>query len=317
MKKDFIHIAQQVIKKETDALINLSTLIDTNFNTAVEIMLAAKGKVIITGIGKSGHIGRKIAASFASTGTPSFFLHPSEAIHGDLGMIGKDDIVLAIANSGETPEILKIIPYTKDNNIPLVAISSKPTSTLAKKSTVHLNIGTFEEACPLSLAPTTSSTLTLAMGDALMVALMDGRGFDEENYAKFHPGGNLGRRLLETVSNAMIVENLPLIKENFSMSEIIYTINSGRCGLGVVMSNTNTVLGIITDGDLRRAIDNSQEAFFKLTPTNVMTKTPQFIAATTKLMDAKNVMNSRKITSLLVGTASKLEGIVQLHDINI
>ena len=316
MKKDFTHIAQEVIKKETDALLNLSTLIDTHFNTAVEIILAAKGKVIVTGIGKSGHIGRKIAASFASTGTPSFFLHPSEAIHGDLGMIGDDDIVLAIANSGETPEILKIIPYTKDNNIPLIAISSKPESTLAKKSTVHLSIGTFEEACPLSLAPTTSSTLTLAMGDALMVALMDGRGFNEENYAKFHPGGNLGRRLLDTVANVMLVDNLPFIEENFNMSQIIYTINSGRCGLGIV-GNSTSVLGIITDGDLRRAMDNSQEGFFKLSPADVMTKTPQFIPAGTKLVEAKNVMNSRKITSLLVGSPVKLEGIVQLHDINI
>lgn len=316
MNKDYIHIAKDVINRETDALSNLSSLIDTNFNTAVEIILSAKGKVIVTGIGKSGHIGRKIAASFASTGTPSFFLHPSEAIHGDLGMIGNDDIVLAIANSGETPEILKIIPYTKDNNIPLIAISSKPASTLAKKSTVHLSIGTFEEACPLSLAPTTSSTLTLAMGDALMVALMDGRGFNEENYAKFHPGGNLGRRLLDTVSNVMLVDNLPLIEEDFSMSQIIYTINSGRCGLGIVGTKTN-VLGIITDGDLRRAMDNSQEGFFELSPADVMTKTPQFIAPGTKLVNAKNVMNSLKITSLLVGSPSKLEGIVQLHDINI
>ena len=316
MKKDYTHIAKQVISKEIDALKNLSTIIDTNFTTAVEIMLKAKGKVIITGIGKSGHIGRKIAASFASTGTPSFFLHPSEALHGDLGMIGNDDIVLAIANSGETPEILKIIPYTKDNSIPLIAISSKPESTLAKNSTVHLNIGTFEEACPLSLAPTTSSTLTLAMGDALMVALMDGRGFNEENYAKFHPGGNLGRRLLDTVSNIMIENNLPLIEENFTMSQIIYTINSGRCGLGIV-GNQSNVLGIITDGDLRRAMDNSQENFFSLSPSDVMSKKPQFIAPGTKLVEAKNVMNSRKITSLLVGTSSKLEGIVQLHDINI
>ncbi len=316
MKKDYTHIAKNVLKTETDALLNLSNLIDTNFNTAVEIILSAKGKVIVTGIGKSGHIGRKIAASFASTGTPSFFLHPSEAIHGDLGMIGTDDIVLAIANSGETPEILKIIPYTADNNIPLIAISSKPQSTLAQKSTVHLSIGSFVEACPLSLAPTTSSTLTLAMGDALMVALMDGRGFKEENYAKFHPGGSLGRRLLDTVATVMLTDKLPFIEEGFDMSKIIYTINSGRCGLGIV-GTKNTVLGIITDGDLRRAMDSSQEDFFNLKATNVMTKTPKFINSSTKLIEAKSYMNTNKITSLLVGTNNKLEGVIQLHDINI
>lgn len=316
MQKDFINIAKQVIKTETEALSGLSNLIDENFNTAVEIILKAKGKVIVTGIGKSGHVGRKIAASFASTGTPSFFLHPSEAIHGDLGMIEEGDLVLAIANSGETPEILKIIPFTKENNIPLIAISSKTESTLAQKATVHLHIGNFKEACPLSLAPTTSSTLTLAMGDALMVALMDGRGFKEENYARFHPGGNLGRRLLTTVGHVMQTENLPFIGENFSMSDIIYTINAGRCGLGIV-GTKNNVKGIITDGDLRRAMDTHKEAFFNLHANDVMTKKPKFIEAGKKLTEAKNIMNAKKITSLLVGNLEKIDGLIQLNDINL
>ena len=317
MKKDFRHIAEQVIKKEAEGLMNLSTIIDESFNTAVEIILATKGKVIVTGIGKSGHIGRKIAASFASTGTPSFYLHPSEAIHGDLGMISPDDTILAIANSGETPETLNIIPYAVHNNIPLIAISSKPSSTLALKSTVHLNTGNFKEACSLSLAPTTSTTLTLALGDALMVALIDGRGFDEESFAKLHPGGNLGRRLLETVSNIMIVDKLPLVKENSSINEIIFTINSGRLGVGIVVDDEKNVLGIITDGDLRRAMDSSHEKFFSLSPANIMTKTPVFVDADTKLIEAKNIMNSWKITCLLVGSPKKFEGIIQLHDINL
>lgn len=316
MQKNYVNIAKQVLETEKEALANLTNLIDDNFNTAIETILKAKGKVIVTGIGKSGHIGRKIAASFASTGTPSFFLHPSEALHGDLGMIGSDDIVLAIANSGETPEILNIIPFTKDNNISLIAISSNPESTLAQKATIHLNIGKFKEACPLSLAPTTSSTLTLVMGDALMVALMDGRGFDEESYARFHPGGNLGKRLLTRVGHIMQSENLPFIMDNYSMSEIIYTINAGRCGLGIV-GTPNSVKGIITDGDLRRAMDTHKEAFFNLNAMEVMTKNPQFITADTKLLEAKKIMNSKKITSLLVGNSEQIDGLIQLHDINI
>ena len=316
MSTDYIQIAKQVIQTEYEALKQLSNELDDNFDKAVNIILKAKGKVIITGIGKSGHIGKKIAASFASTGTPSFFLHPSEAIHGDLGMIGNDDIVLAIANSGETPEILKIIPFTRENNIPLIAISSKPNSTLAQQSDVHLSIGKIVEACPLSLAPTTSSTLTLAMGDALMVALMNGRGFNELNFAKFHPGGSLGKRLLHTVANVMIAEKLPFIDEDATMQQTIYTINAGRCGVAIVGNKTH-VKGIITDGDLRRAMESSQNDFFSLLAKDVMTSTPKFISSSTKLLEAKAILNHHKITSLLVGSPEHLEGIVQLHDLGV
>ncbi|WP_010522395.1 KpsF/GutQ family sugar-phosphate isomerase [Aquimarina agarivorans] len=316
MKKGYTHIAKQVINIEANALLGLKKTIDTSFDEAISIILNAKGKVIVTGIGKSGHIGRKIAASFASTGTPSFFLHPSEAIHGDLGMISKEDIVLAIANSGETTEIIRLIPFTKENDIPLISISSKPNSTLAQKSSVHISIGSFEEACPFNMAPTTSSLLTLAIGDAMVVSLMNGRGFNEENFAKLHPGGNIGKRLLDTVADSMKTENLPLLSENAVMTDVIYTINSGRCGLGVVGTNS-CVKGIITDGDLRRAMNSSLKDFFNLTAAEVMTPNPKFISKSTKLIDAKNAMNSYKITSLLVGNEHQLDGVIQLHDINL
>lgn len=290
--------------------------LDNDFNRAIELLLNTKGKVVITGIGKSGHIGRKIAASLSSTGTPSFFLHPSEAIHGDLGMLSKQDLVLAIANSGETAEIIKLLPFIKAEAIPLVSISSKANSTLALQSNVHLSMGDFEEACPLNLAPTTSSMLTLALGDAIMVALMSGKKINEENFAKLHPGGNIGRRLLDVVADIMRTEALPFVTANSSIEEVIYKINSGRCGLAVVGDQTN-VKGIITDGDLRRAINNSKKDFFSLQAKHIMTMTPKFIAKSTKLIDAKSVMNSKKITSLLVGNSTHLEGIVQLHDINL
>ena len=290
--------------------------LDSSFNEAIELLLLVKGKVVVTGIGKSGHIGRKIAASFASTGTPSFFLHPSEAIHGDLGMLSNQDLVIAIANSGETSEIISLIPFIKEEKIPLVSISSKPNSTLAQHSNVHLNLGKFEEACPLNLAPTTSSMLTLTIGDALMVALMSGKGIDEASFAKLHPGGTIGRRLLDTVADVMKLDNLPLVLETATTDQVIYKINSGRCGLSIV-GTINEVKGIITDGDLRRAINSSKENFFKLKASEIMTKTPKFISKSTKLIDAKNLMNSKKITTLLVGNTQSLQGIIQLHDINL
>lgn len=301
---------------EANALGNLFNYLDDNFNKAVHLLHQTKGKVIITGIGKSGHIARKIAASFSSTGTPSFFLHPSEAIHGDLGMLSKDDVVLAIANSGETTEIIRLLPYIKKENIGLISISSRPESTLAKQSDVHLNIGEFEEACPLNLAPTTSSMLTMALGDALMVALMNCNDIKEANFAKYHPGGNIGKRLLEVVADIMLQENLPFVNSNAKVEEVIYSINSGRCGLTIV-GNKNKVEGIITDGDLRRAINSAKNDFFKLSASDIMTKNPKFVVGTTKLIQAKNIMNSYKITSLLVGNPHKLTGIIQLHDINI
>lgn len=313
---DYIKIAQNVLDIEAKALAQLKENLDENFTKAVEILLKAPGKVIVTGMGKSGHIGTKIAASFASTGTSSFFVHPSEAFHGDLGMITKEDSVLAIANSGETDEILRLLPYLIDNNIDIVSITSNSNSTLARNSSVHLNIGPLTEACPLRLAPTTSTTLTLALGDALTVALMEGRGFKEEHYAQYHPGGSLGKRLLSKVSDFMSTEGVPIVASDASMTDCIYKINNGRIGLCVVGAQ-NKVEGIITDGDLRRAMEKHQKQFFDLNPAEIMTTTPQFIPQTERLDTAQKMMVERKITSLLVGTATDLKGVIQLHDIKI
>ena len=316
MSHDYYQIAEEVLNTEASALLNLANNLPENFNKAINLLLKTKGHVIVTGIGKSGHIGRKITSSLASTGTTSFFLHPSEAIHGDLGMIDKNDLVLALTNSGETAEIVRILPYISKNNIPLISITSKPKSTIAQKSDVHLSIGDFEEACPLNLAPTTSSLLTLALGDALMIALMEGRGFDEHAYAQLHPGGNLGKKLIGTVSDIMVSDDLPFISLHAEMSQITYIINKGRLGLGIV-GEKNNILGIITDGDLRRAMEKSKHAFFDLKAEDFMTKSPRFISKNTKLVDAKNTMHFHKITTLLVGNQNNLEGILHLHDINL
>lgn len=313
---DYIKIAKNVLDIEAKALAQLKENIDDNFSKAVEILLKAPGKVVVTGMGKSGHIGTKIAASFASTGTSSFFVHPSEAFHGDLGMITKEDSVLAIANSGETDEILRLLPYLIDNNIDIVSITSNPDSTLARNSSVHLNIGPLTEACPLRLAPTTSTTLTLALGDALTVALMEGRGFKEEHYAQYHPGGSLGKRLLSKVGDFMSPEGVPVVAKDASMTDCIYKINNGRIGLCVVGRQDN-VAGIITDGDLRRAMEQHQKQFFDLNPAEIMTTTPVFIASTERLDTAQKLMVDRKITSLLVGSSNNLKGVIQLHDIKI
>ncbi len=314
MNRSFQNIAQEVIQNEYNGLKSLSKAIDTSFDEAVDLLFNCKGKVIITGIGKSGIIGRKIASSFSSTGTQSFFLHPSEAIHGDLGMINTDDVIVAITNSGETVEILNLLPHIKQRDLKIISITSKPSSTLSKNSDIHLYTGEFEEACPLNLAPTTSSTITLCLGDALMVALMHKRGFNEENYAQFHPGGMLGQRLKNLVEEYITPDNLPFLKTQTPIIEAIEIINKGRFGLGIV-GNSKDVKGIITDGDLRRAMLQFKENFFSLTLEQIMTKKPHFIAAHTKISEAKKIMQHHKITCLLVGDKTDLRGIIQLHQI--
>lgn len=313
---NYIKIAQKVLDIEAMSLIDMKKNINSDFDKAVELILQTSGKVIVTGMGKSGHIGTKIAASFASTGTPSFFLHPSEAFHGDLGMISKEDIVIAIANSGETDEILRLIPFIVDNGIDIISITSNASSTLAKNSSVHLCTGPFVEACPLRLAPTTSTTLTLAMGDAIMVALMEGRKFKENDYAQYHPGGSLGKRLLSKVSDYLSSNDIPLINSDSSMIECVYSINAGRVGLCIVGSKQE-VLGIITDGDLRRAMEIHERAFFDLSPLDIMSSNPIFIEPDAKLVKAQRDMLDKRITSLLVGDKLNVVGIIQLQDINI
>ena len=309
-------IAKEVFEIESKAILELSKNLDFNFEEAVKVILKGKGKLIISGMGKSGIIGKKIAATMASTGTPSFFLHPAEAYHGDLGMIERDDTLLLISNSGETDEVLKLIPFLKEQNNVIIAMSGKPNATLAKNSTYHLNVSVEREACPLQLAPTSSTTATLVMGDALAIALMKQRNFKDKDFAQFHPGGSLGRRLLTKVEDVMQKENLPIVTMDSSVQKIISVISEARLGLVVVM-NDEFIQGVITDGDIRRAMESSQDTFFSLTATNLMSKNPRTIEAKEKLTKAQSIMTRAKVNSLLVIENMKFLGVVQIYDIGI
>ncbi len=311
------NIAKEVFEIESKEIKQLSNLLTEDFEKAVNAVFNTNGKFIICGMGKSGIIGKKIAATLASTGTPSFFLHPGEAYHGDLGMIEKDDIVLLISNSGETDEVLKIIPFLKEQGNVTISMSGNTKSTLAINTDYHLNIAIQKEACPLSLAPMSSTTATLVMGDAIAVALMKLRDFKDENFAKFHPGGSLGRRLLTTVETVMKKDNLPRCNSNTSMKEIIHTITRGKCGLVVVVDADN-ISGIITDGDIRRTMESNQNNFFNLLSKDVMSTYPKTIKSNEKLVKASEIMSELKINSLIVvNNDNQLSGIVQMYDLGV
>lgn len=310
-------IAEEVFEIESKEIANLSTLLTIDFENAVKSIINSKGKLIISGMGKSGIVGKKIAATLASTGTPSFFLHPGEAYHGDLGMVEKEDIVLLISNSGETDEVLKIIPFLKHQKNTTISMSGNPDSSLAKNTDFHLNISVNVEACPLQLAPTSSTTSTMVMGDALAVALMKLRDFKDVNFARFHPGGSLGKRLLQNVSDVMKKDSLPLITPNESIKKVINILSSGKCGLAVVV-NDNTIVGVISDGDIRRAMESNEKNFFKLIALDIMTKEPHTVFETTKLKIAGDLMFSKKINSLIVkNDKGLLAGIVQSYDLGL
>jgi len=310
-------IAEEVFEIESKEIANLSTLLTVDFENAVKSIINCKGKLIVTGMGKSGIVGKKIAATLASTGTPSFFLHPGEAYHGDLGMIEKEDIVLLISNSGETDEVLKIIPFLKYQKNTTISMSGNPDSSLSKNTNFHLNISVNVEACPLQLAPTSSTTSTMVMGDALAVALMKLRDFKDVNFARFHPGGSLGKRLLQNVSNVMKKDSLPIIAPNESIKKVINILSSGKCGLAVVV-NDNTIIGVISDGDIRRAMESNETNFFKLIALDIMTKEPHTVLETTKLKIAGDLMFSKKINSLIVkNNKGLLSGIVQSYDLGL
>jgi arabinose-5-phosphate isomerase len=315
---DYTPFAKEVFEIESKSIIDLIDLLDENFNRAIELILSCKGSLIVSGVGKSGLIGKKIAATLASTGTPSFFLHPVEAFHGDLGMVKQEDLILAISYSGETEELLKTIPFFKNYNIPVISITGKPTSTLATNSHIHLNANVQKEACPLALAPTSSTTAALAMGDALAVALMKARQFQPDDFAKFHPGGTLGRKLLTTVEHSMFKNSLPTVFPTDEISHLIHTINMGRLGLAVVINEHNhQIIGIITDGDLRRSMDKNREKIFSLRAEDLMSHHPKTIDKKMKMAKAEEIMNKYQITSLLVADlAGKLEGIVQIYSMN-
>jgi arabinose-5-phosphate isomerase len=313
---DYKKYAKEVFQIEAKALADLSKQLDDNFNKAVETVLKSKGRLVICGVGKSGLVGAKIAATLASTGTPSMFMHPVEAFHGDLGMLKKEDVLVAISYSGETEELLKLIPYIKAASIKVIGMSGNPKSTLAIHSDYHLNVKVYKEACPLELAPTSSTTATLAMGDALAVALMKARDFKPEDFAKFHPGGSLGRKLLTTVESCMFKNKLPVVKPTDTIQQVINTMSSGRLGLAVVVDK-HKILGIITDGDLRRAMDKHTAKLFTLTAKHIMTAKPRSIDKKMMMAEAEELMNAHKITSLLVADKTgKLEGIVQIYSLN-
>jgi len=311
------NIAKEVFEIESKEIKQLSENLTEDFEKAVNAVFSTNGKFIICGMGKSGIIGKKIAATLASTGTPSFFLHPGEAYHGDLGMVEKEDIILLISNSGETDEVLKIIPFLKSQGNITISMSSNPKSTLGLNTDYHLNIAIEKEACPLSLAPMSSTTATLVMGDAIAVSLMKLRDFKDENFAKFHPGGSLGRRLLTTVETVMKKDNLPICDSNTSIKDIIHTITSGKCGL-VVVVDSDSISGIITDGDIRRTMESNQNEFFNLLAKDVMSTNPKTIKSNEKLVKASEIMSELKINSLVVvDNKNKLSGIVQMYDLGV
>lgn len=309
--QDFIEIAKEVFEIESEAILELKGQLSEDFNAVVECILKLKGHCVITGMGKSGHIAEKIAATLASTGTPSFFLHPGEALHGDLGMLTKEDAVIAISNSGESEEILRIIPIIKKREIPLIVMSGNPKSTMAKEGKYFLNVAVKKEACPLQLAPTSSTTATLAMGDAIAVALMKARGFKPENFAMFHPGGSLGRKLLTQVKDIMVSKELPIVNLETNFKDLITEMTSKRLGVCLVLDNGRLV-GIITDGDLRRALMDDK---FDFNAAEIMTKQPKTIQSDAMATQAESLMMESKIKELVVMEGEKVVGIVQLYEV--
>lgn len=305
--------AIQCIKDEAQAVLNLIPQMDEDFDRAVELILSCKGKLIVTGVGKSGHIGAKIAATLASTGTPSFFINPLDVYHGDLGVMSKGDVVLAISNSGQTDELLRFIPMVLHMQIPIIGMSGNPQSLLAKYSTCHLNVSVEKEACPLNLAPTSSTTAALVMGDALAVALMEKRNFQPQDFAQFHPGGELGKRLLTTAQDVMITEHLPILSSDMHLGEAIILVSKGKLGLGVAVKD-NQIEGLITDGDIRRAMEKWQAEFFNRTVADIMTRTPKTVGPQTKISEIQKIMNKNKIHNVLVvDDANHLLGIVDRY----
>ena len=297
-------VAIQCLRDEADALQALIPHIGTNLDHAVEIILACKGKVIVTGVGKSGQIGAKIAATFSSTGTPSFFVNPLDVFHGDLGVITPDDVVLAISNSGQTDELLRFVPYLKRHNIPIIAITGNAESLLAKNCAAHLCAAVAHEAGPLGLAPTSSTTATLALGDALACALIEARQFKEADFAQFHPGGSLGRRLLTKAEDVMHRDNLPLIPADTPLAETLIHMSEGRLGLCVVVDG-DKLIGIITDGDLRRALQANHDAFFGLKAADIMSINPKTVAPYTRIADVEDILNRNKIHAVIVTDENK------------
>ncbi len=315
-----IEQAKKVLRIEAEAIAALIDRVDERFERAVEMILSCKGRVVVTGMGKSGLIGKKIAATLASTGTPALFLHPAEGIHGDLGMVMRGDIVIALSNSGETEEIAKMLPSLKRLSIQIIALTGNPESTLAKNSDVAIDVSVKEEACPLGLAPTASTTATLAMGDALAVALLDQRGFKEEDFACFHPGGALGKRLLLRVRDLMHAGNaIPLVSESTLIKDAIYEISSKKMGVTAVVNASGNLVGVISDGDLRRWMETTEktgENLLAKQAKEIMTKNPKVARKDSLAAEAVSIMEKNSITCLIVTSENAVpEGVIHLHDL--
>ena len=314
--KAIIRKAAECLKQEADAIKNLIPRLGEDFIRAVQLIRACKGKVVVTGVGKSGHIGSKIAATLASTGTPAFFLNPLDAYHGDLGMLSSDDLLLAISYSGATEELLRFLPLIQDKHIPIIGMSGNPSSLLAKNADVHLDISVEREADPLNLVPTSSTTVTLALGDALACALIEAAHFQPTDFAMLHPGGDLGRKLLAKVEDVMFSENLPIVSPDAPMSEAIQIVTSGKLGVGIVVDQiknqkseitnhqspitNHQLVGIITDGDIRRAMQRLGKAFFEAKVEQIMSRNPKTINQNAKIVEAGETMNHYSIHSLIV-----------------
>ena len=308
---------EQIIKKATEclemeasAIKALIPRLNEDFIRAVQLIRACKGKIVVTGVGKSGHIGSKIAATLASTGTPAFFLNPLDAYHGDLGMLGPEDLVLAISYSGATEELLRFLPLIRAKHIPIIAMSSNAESLLAKNADVHLNIAVEREADPLNLVPTSSTTVTLALGDALACALIEAAHFQPSDFAMLHPGGDLGRKLLAKVEDVMVKENLPFLKQEMPLSEAIEIVTNGKLGVGIVLDKEQLV-GIVTDGDIRRALLRLGQDFFTTPVSDIMAHHPKTISRAAKIVEAGETMNHYSIHSLVVlDEASRVVGVI-------
>ncbi len=315
-----IEIGKRVLSIEAKAIEDLIGRLNNDFSEAVDLLYNCKGRVVVTGMGKSGLIGKKISATFASTGTPSFFLHPAEGIHGDIGMVMKDDVILAISNSGETDEIVALLPAFKRMNLRLICLTGRYVSTLSKNSDIVLDVSVKEEACPMNIVPTASTTVTLAMGDALAIALLEKRGFKEDDFALFHPGGMLGKRLFLKVEDIMHkIPDVPAVNENSYMKDVICEMTSRKLGMSTVVDNDKKFLGIITDGDLRRLLERwtgMEKDLFKLTAKEVMTKNPKVISKNALAVTALKMMEDHSITSLVILNEDRtVQGVIHLHDL--
>ncbi|MDA8432960.1 MAG: KpsF/GutQ family sugar-phosphate isomerase [Nitrospiraceae bacterium] len=314
---NILAIAEKVLRTEADAVAGLIGRLDANFEKAVELIYLSEGRVIVTGMGKSGIVGKKIAATLASTGTPAFFLHPAEASHGDLGMVTARDVIVAISNSGETDELIGLIPFLKRFNVGLISMCGNTDSTLSKAADLVLDIAVPEEACPMGIVPTASTTAAMAMGDALAVALLIKRGFKEEDFALFHPSGSLGKKLFIKVCDLMHTgQAVPVTGADASMTAAVMEISSKRLGVTVVTDPDGKMLGIVTDGDVRRGIEKWGKDFFDMRAAEVMTKDPKTVSSGELAAKALSMMERHSITVLVVpDKAGRPTGVIHLHDI--